>query len=155
MTETLKSTSTEKVKDWFDELISILRTDQIMLETKTAPEKTNNLYNTFIFGDEAEIVESTRAASSLYFVKNLVFDYLKELKAYNRRPVKLALDLSDAKILVWAEINEDDEETEDALILAEAKANAKYSKHGFHISSTIVETCDRLSIPPHYKLISA
>lgn len=155
MTETLKSTSTEKVKDWFDELINMLRTDQIMLETKTAPEKTNALYNTFIFGNEAEIVESTRAASSLYFIKNLVFDYLKELKAYNRSPIKLALDLSDAKILVWAEIDEDDEETEDALILAEAKANAKYYKHGFHISSTIVEACDRLSVPPHYKSISA
>lgn len=68
-------------------------------------------------------------------------------------PLKLALGLSESKILVWSEIKDDDEETEDALLLIEAKINGKYRPFGFYVNSTIIEESDRISIPPHYQTI--
>jgi len=142
--------SSQRMRAWFDDLIGKLRADEVLLENNMATEGQKQFYNTLISGSENEIHASARNSSSLYFIKNLVFDYFNDLKAYNSHPLKLALDLSDAKILVWAEVDDDDEATEDALILAEAKANAKYSDYGFHISSTIIEKSDRLPVPPHY-----
>ena len=54
-------------------------------------------------------------------------------------------------VLVWAEINDDDEQMEDKLILSEAKINAKYHLYGFDMESTIVETSDKLPVPNHYR----
>ena len=148
-----KNEFNEKTKVWFDKLIGSIRADQIMLETNTAsPEKTK-MYNSLILGQDEETFKMSRASSTMYFIKNMILDYLNAFKEYNSRPLKLAVELSDAKILVWAEIKDNDDETEDTLLLAEAKTNAKYSEFGFHISSTIVEECDKTSIPSHYQNI--
>jgi hypothetical protein len=72
------------------------------------------------------------------------------LSSLKHNPKKLGLELSNSKVLVWAEIYDNDDETEKALILAQAKVNARYSKFGFAISSTIVEECDQLAVPNHY-----
>ena len=61
------------------------------------------------------------------------------------------MDLSDASVLVWAEIADDDELMEDQLRLAQAKINAQYSQYGFYLSSTIVEESDCMPIPSHYQ----
>ena len=61
--------------------------------------------------------------------------------------------LSDSKILVWAVVDDNDEKTEDALIIAEAKVNGKYYEKGFYLNSTIIEKSDNLSVPPHYQKI--
>lgn len=143
-----------KVKSWFDELVEQIRVDQLMIETETAPKDKQRMYKSLILGQETEVVAMSRASSSMYFIKNLLLDYINELNNYKNKPLNLALDLSDAKVLVWAEIEDGDEDTEDALILSEAKANAKYSIYGFHVSSTIVEKGDSMSIPPHYHKVS-
>ena len=62
---------------------------------------------------------------------------MKEIKDRDIKPIKLAFDYSDSKVLVWAEI--DNESFEDQLILSQAKINAKFSSEGFCISTTIVE----------------
>ena len=41
--------------------------------------------------------------------------------------------------MVWAEITDDDEDTENALLLTEAKVNAAYPNKGIHVSTFIVE----------------
>ena len=66
----------------------------------------------------------------------------------------MALDLSDSKILAWVELFDDDEESEDNLIISEAKVNAEFEKFGFKISTTYVEVCDKLNVPPHYSLFN-
>ncbi len=144
----------EKVKIFFDELVERIRVDQLMMETKTTSKEKHTIYKSLILGEETELAAMSRAASSMHFIKNLLLDYITELHHYKRRPVKLALDLSDAKVLVWAEIEDGDEKTEDALILSEAKANAKYATYGFHITSTIVEKSDKMEIPSHYQNLS-
>ena len=63
------------------------------------------------------------------------------------------MGLSNSKLLVWSEIEDNDEDMEDALLIAEAKVNGKYQKDGFYINSTIVEKSDNLSIPNHYQIL--
>jgi hypothetical protein len=145
----------ETYKNWFGNLIEQLQIDKMLLEKGVASEETKNRYDTLIFGKDSEIYALGRMQSSMYFIKGLLKEYFDTLLESNNRPSKLALELSDAKILVWAEVNDDDEEAERNLILSEAKANAKYGDYGFHISSTIVEKSDSLHIPPHYQTVIA
>lgn len=92
-----------------------------------------------------------KKTSSSFFIKNLIDSYFIELGERRARPNRVALELSNSKVLVWAEIENDDELTEDALILSAAKVNYAFSTFGFHISSTIVEVGDKLNVPKHYK----
>jgi hypothetical protein len=153
MTSTPLSTAQEtndKIKSWFEQMITELHLDKLLMENGIAPEETKEMYEKLILGGEADIYSNVRASSSIYFIKSLVSDYLVELVERKIQPRKLALELSDAKVLVWAEIEERDEVAEDMLLLAEAKVNAKYDQYGFHISSTVVESCDNLAVPSHY-----
>ena len=135
---------------WFDGVINNLTVDKMMIESNTADKNKLDFYNTMANGDSNTINHLSRMQSSQHFITELLKNYIKELISYSKIPHEIAFDLSDAKILVWAKINDDDESTEDALLLAEAKANSKFFNYGFFISSTIVEDRDKLSIPPHY-----
>lgn len=99
-----------------------------------------------------DIVMYGRQMGSEYFLKNLVFDYVTETVKMDCKPKKLAFFHTSSRLLVWAEINDNDEPTEDKLLLAEAKVNAKYHRFGFHVSSTILEKCDEFKVPDQYQL---
>lgn len=157
--ETIKTQGTnyntsKKMEEWFEEMLNSLRVDQIQLQTDTADEDKKRFYDIMFNGKYHEMFSDMRSTSSQFFIEHLVKEYLHELKSQQVNPIHLAFELSDAKVLVWTEINDDDETSEDGLILSEAKINAKYSKYGFHISSTIVESSDEIPVPPHYSLIS-
>jgi hypothetical protein len=146
--------SNQTINQWFDKFISHLSVDRIMLETQTASKETDQFYKDVILENHTAMNSWARVSSTTYFIRKLVEDYLNELQTFKAFPQKLAFDFSDAKILVWAQIEDSDDATEDALILSEAKANAKYSENGFYVSSTIVEESDKLNVPPHYHEIA-
>lgn len=148
-----KTVSSENVEAWFDGMVANLRYDQALLENDILEKSKLETYKVLMSGDHEKMFYLGRETSSMYFITNMVENYFKELVKAQSEPSKIALELSDSKILVWAEIKDGDETMEDALILAEAKTNAYYSKYGFHISSTIVEDSDCLEIPKHYKSI--
>ena len=113
-----------------------------MLKEKVESQpETNQWFNEMV----------SKKISSAFFIKNLIDSYFIELGERRARPNRVALELSNSKVLVWAEIENDDELTEDALILSAAKVNYAFSTFGFHISSTIVEVDDKLNVPKHYK----
>lgn len=141
-------------RDWFSGLISSIKIDDIMHETDTMDISKRQMYNAMISGDHDNVHSYARQSTTKYFIKNLVDRYFVELSNRKRTPKRLALDLSDSKILVWAEIENDDEETENALILSAAKVNSQFSQHGFHLSSTIVEVEDNLNVPAHYQEVT-
>ncbi|RAJ10503.1 hypothetical protein LX64_00106 [Chitinophaga skermanii] len=148
----INSTSPQtSMQDWFNELIAQITTDKFLLETDTASTDKVLFYNTMMSGNELELSKMSRSMTTMVFLRNLIFDYLQFLNESAAKPIHLALDLSDSKILVWAEIENDDIAAEDNLILTEAKVNSKYAGYGFYISSTIVEKSDSQSVPPHYK----
>ncbi|WP_462267368.1 hypothetical protein [Mucilaginibacter sp.] len=142
--------SNEAIKQWFNGFIAHISVDKMMMETNTAPSDLKDFYTSAMLEDYAAISKTIRDTSSKYFIGNLVQFYINAFVTYKIAPQKLAFDFSDAKILVWAEILDNDEKAEEALILSEAKANAKFADTGFYISSTIVEQSDDLPIPSHY-----
>jgi hypothetical protein len=128
-----------ETNQWFDEMVSNLRVDQLLLQADVLERQKKEVYEAMIMGNQDFMHKYARKTSSAFFIKNLVDS--------NR----VALELSNSKVLVWAEIENDDELTEDALILSAAKVNYAFSTFGFHISTTIVEVDDNLNVPKHYK----
>ncbi len=53
----------------------------------------------------------SKKTSSAFFIKNLIDSYFIELGERRARPNRVALELSNSKVLVWAEIENDDELT--------------------------------------------
>lgn len=143
----------DSAKEWFDSMVINLRYDQTLLENDILEEGKKQVYDTMMSGNQESMSNMGREFSTTYFVSQIIDAYFKELIKVKSSPRKIALELSHSKILVWVEIEEDDEVMEDALILTEAKINAYYSKYGFYISSTIVESSDGLITPEHYKSI--
>ena len=139
---------------WFDEMVSNIRYDQLLMEVDLLEKHKKEVYDAMISGNHDFMHDYARKTSSAFFIKNLIDSYFIELIDRKKTPNRLALELSNSKILVWAEIKNDDEETEDALILAAAKVNNAFSKYGFHLSSTIVEEDDMMEVPSHYKEVA-
>ncbi len=146
--------SSSETNQWFDDLISNLRVDELLLQTDLLEKHKKEVYEAMINGDHDFMHNYARKASSAFFIKNLIDSYFIELVERKARPIRVALELSNSKVLVWAEINNNDENTEDALILSAAKVNNEFSKFGFFISYTIVELEDQLNIPVHYKEVA-
>lgn len=138
------------INQWFNRFISDIQVDKVMMETDIAPVATKQFYTDAINGNQDGVHNYARIQSTQYFISKIVSDYFKELQVFKVQPQRLAFDFSEAKILVWAQIENNDESAENALLLSEAKANAKYSDNGFYVSSTIVEEGDHLNVPSHY-----
>ncbi|MBA4155651.1 hypothetical protein [Flavobacterium sp.] len=135
---------------WFDEFVGSIRLDEQLLKNDLMEPEKKQMYQKLFDGNMEAVIVDARKMSTQYFISGLLNDYVKELSSMKHNPKKLGLELSNSKVLVWAEIYNNDEEAEKALILAQAKVNAQYSKYGFAISSTIVEECDQLAVPNHY-----
>ena len=86
-------------------------------------------------------------------IECLIVDFLVEMKENSISPLALAFNLSNTKISVWAIIEDNDEETEDKIILSEAKVNAKHRNEGFYLDTMILEKSDNYPIPSHYQKV--
>jgi hypothetical protein len=142
-----------KVDTWFGDIIDHIKVDHFLITNNAATKETKSLYDDLIHGDGANLIINMRRESTRFFITKIINDYINELKSSGKFPLKLAMGLSDSKLLVWSEIRDNDEETENALLIAEAKVNGRYYDNGFYINSTIIESSDNLSIPPHYQTI--
>jgi hypothetical protein len=135
---------------WFDHLVATLRVHQVQLETETASPELKNLYEVILSGNSDQMAMLNKVSAQKHFVGRIVHDYIKLLG--KRLPRKLAFDFNDSEVLVWAEINDDDEDMEGFLIMTEAKINAKYHDFGFDMTTMLVEVCDQLPVPNHYQI---
>ena len=98
-----------KQDQWFESLINSIKVDQLQIQTNTATEEKSRMYTNFIEGKHSEMFSDMRNISSQYFIEELVKEYISELTIRNVSTSQLAFDLSDAKVLVWAEIEDFDE----------------------------------------------
>lgn len=142
--------SQEQISAWFDNTISHLEADKFMLQNDIANKDTNALYATLIGGDSDKIIKDFRKTSGIIFSKRMVVDFVGYILNSEYTPNSLAFAISDSKVFIWAEIEDDDEKAEDAIIEAEGKVNANCYDIGYNVSATIVERSDNLSVPSHY-----
>lgn len=142
-----------QTETWFDEFVATLRVDQTLLETGLASKQKAEMYQSLMSNNPINIAIQGRNEFSKLLVKVIVTDFLDELSVEKCKPEKIAMQLSPSEILVWAIINDNDEATEDALYVAEAKINARCHNLGFHLSTTILEKSDNYPIPEQFSLI--
>lgn len=137
-------------KEWFDSVVSSLRVDQLALEEGVATDEKTDFYHSMIHGSAMDHLrqgsEIFHGEVTLMVLKN----YLQGLAPIATKLTSLAFDFTGTKLLVWAEIKEEDEAVEDHLILLEARLNVEHSEVNFGVSTTIVEEVDSFPIPDHY-----
>lgn len=136
--------------EWFDHLIAALRTHELQLETDTAPDELKKTYDLLMGNDIDEVLKMNKQTIQKHFVGKIIIDFLKLLD--KNLPAKLAFDFNDSEVLVWAEIEDNNEEQEKLLTRTESKINAQYHPFGFDMEAMIVEKSDALPIPNHYKV---
>lgn len=139
---------------WFDHLVAELRGHQLQLESGTASAELRAHYDGLMSGALADVMRGAKQQAQRYFVSRMVLDLLTEL--LNRRvgvPHRLAVDYNDSEVLVWAEVEADDEQLERALLLADAQVSGTYHDAGFSLTTTIVERDDAVPVPNHYRLL--
>ena len=151
MNSTTKNQSPATTTQWFDELIATLRTQELQLDTNTASEEMKHLYSVLMSDNMNEVFKLNKEASQKYFVQKIIFDYLKYLD--KNLPLKLAFDYNDSEVMVWAEIEDGNDQMEKVLERAESKINATYHPYGFDMESMIIEKSDAIPVPNHYKLL--
>lgn len=145
--------SDEKIDNWFNDIVATIRTHQLMLNTCIADKEVKSLYSILMSGNQDQISDLSHKMTSKHFITKMTYDFAIELKLRKVNLIELALNNSNSGILVWAVINDDDEKSEDDLIMSIAKINGKYYDYGFTISPTILEKSDNHPVPKHYKSI--
>ena len=143
-----------KIIDFIGTFMSHLNMDKMIFEEGVASSEKKELYNNFLPGNEFQLIQSMRANSSMFLIGKSMEEYFIQLKNRSAKPLSLGLSASDAKILVWAKIEDEDELTENALLMSEAAVNSAFSKHGIYFLTTVVEKGDHVEIPPHYKSLN-
>jgi hypothetical protein len=141
---------TPEAKDWFEQLIHSIKADQLQLETGVADSDKSSFYHNVISGNYEGMFMQSRNGANQFFVDKIVRSFMKELSEKKIVPNKLAFALTPATILAWAEINDDDEATEDGILLAEAKVNSMAKEFDFCLDTMLLEKSDRLQVPSHY-----
>lgn len=157
--EKLESTTeVNKHNEWFSLFINQINEgimkDKEALEKGDASKETIAFYQSLIKRDSKALIMA-RDSITDSLISDIVISYIHKIKERNIRPLKLAFDLSINKIMVWAEINADDEKTEMDLIRVESIINGEFFANSkIYLDSTIVENSDELPIPLHYKRVS-
>lgn len=147
--------SQSKQSQWFDDFISALRVDQLKLETGVASKEEKRFFDSLINEDFSEVFKLITSKMHKSITQEVIISYLSELiNNRSKTPNIIAFDHLDKEIHVWAEIEDDDEEMENAIYLAEAKTLYAFSEIGYRISTTVVEKSDNLSIPIQYTKVT-
>lgn len=152
LSSTLSENSTDIAK-WFDSFVASIRVEELQLVSGIANKEKHEFWKPFLENNSLEIGSRSRENGSRLIIPELVSDYLFGIKERKVDLNSLSLQLSDSKILVWAVVNDDDEQAMDQLFLQEAVVNAKYGDYGFHISTTIVEKTDNCATPSQFQSV--
>lgn len=152
MTLTTQETKTQQMLDvWFESIIEQLRADRTAISCGIAPKEKEEFYTKFVTKPSEEILNDSRKIIVMNFIEKALKVYNDKLVMYDRKPLKLAMNFADSKVYIFAIIDNDDEKTEDALLLSEAYVNSIFREYGIHFTTTILEKDDNYSIPDHYK----
>jgi len=144
------STSTE-IEVWFKQFIEEVEFAQLKLETGIASNELKKAFEILSGGNLTEIHQLNAQMAEKFFIAQIIQDFLKLTLQIPLK--KLAFAPDHSKVLVWVEIDDDDEIAERAIIITEAKINAQYHPYGWVIDIMILETSDELSVPTNYQTI--
>lgn len=143
-----------RVREFFDSFVDKIRISELLFSNGMASKEEGDLFGAMIAGDMEKVQEMSRQSSSLFCAQLALSEFLRKFMEFKTNPPeKLALEMTGSKLLVWAEVAEDDDSACRALLLADAAANARVESLGYSTSITVVESSDGLEAPRHYKLV--
>jgi hypothetical protein len=147
-----QETKTQKMLDvWFETMIDQLRADRTAINCGIASKDKEEFYTNFVTKPIDEILNDNRKVVTMNYIEKALKLYSGKLKEYNSKPLKVALNFADSKVYVFAIIDNNDENTEDSLLLSEAYVNSMFKEYGVHFTTTVLEMEDNYTIPDHYK----
>ena len=111
------------------------------------------MYDAIINNDYDKVMQETTNAAMQYFTINILKKYVAVINSMRIKPLLLGVYHGNREILIWSEINDDDDNTESQLFIAEAKVNASFIESGIFLNTTIVEKSDKIKMPKQYKLL--
>jgi hypothetical protein len=138
-------------EQWFSGLFHALETDKLMLETNTASGKTREMYDALMSDDILTMGVLAKEAFNRTLTKKALIDFIGQIRKCDYKPKKIAFDMAESSLLVWAVVADDDFDAEKALYLMQAALNADFKKADYRINTTVVEVSDHLEIPSHYR----
>jgi hypothetical protein len=136
------------IAEWFDERVNFLRQHQQEIELDVANGGTRRLFESMMKGDLEEISLHNIQMGQRHFISQMLTQYLILVSDLPFR--KLAFGANYSALLIWAEINDGDEATENALTRAGSKILGQYGDYGFEVLDMIVEASENLKIPTNY-----
>lgn len=138
-------------ENWFSDMFHALQTDKLLLETNTASEEKRALYAAMMGDDIITASILAKESFNRVLTKKALFGFVVHLANSGCKPAKLAFNIADSSLLVWAVVADDDFATEKAIYLAQSAVNTDLIKADYRISATVVDESDDLPIPAHYK----
>jgi hypothetical protein len=143
---------TDQMSIAFDSFIGRLEQEKVLFSIGGLPSDREKLYCDLFTGSLMDAAMASNKVYTEHILMSLVVDLVDLISEEPRaRPLKIALHLSNHKVLVWVEIPDEQEDIIDSFYRIEAKINFKYRQSGFSLSTTVVEESDGLSIPSQYK----
>ena len=145
---------TDITSDWFDDIVATLRVEQLAYNQGCLTKQKKELYESIANKDTEKLLSIQKQSIKEYEVRNVLTYYSELINNSNIKLKKLAINLRDSLILVWAEVTDNDEISQRELITAECKVNSIYYNKGYSIDTMIVEESDNINVPLHYKSVS-
>lgn len=140
---------------WFAALLEGVRqqigTDQLKINTGTADKQTTDFYHALRSQDPLRLAQTIRNESLKVLLSAGLLGFFNELSKRKRLPKRIALHHDATELMLWAEVEDGDEETHDAIVLAASEINLNLHRLGFFIETMVVESRDMCPIPSHYK----
>lgn len=143
----------DALSEWFDKVSFDVHLEKTKHEAGAMPDKLKALYTELMNGEINLLAEHSQQVANNYYRKKIALDYLDNLIKIDCNLNQLAINYNMNSVLIWSVIEDDDEQSEDCLIMLQAKLNAMYQDKGYRISTTIVEKSDPIPMPSHYREI--
>lgn len=149
-----KSSEDQKAREFFSDLVTHINLTEFLYSNKYMGEKEFEMWNSAINKNFDPMMIYNRKSSNLFCIQKAFKEFIVALKSEKDAKIKkLAVETSGSKLLVWAEVEDDDRASLRSILYADSVANLKIDELGYSISTTVVETSDEVPVPSHYVLI--
>lgn len=143
----------ESMNRWFSGTIATLRMHQKQLNHGNAPAGMKEAYDEIIeAGDDyAQMFALHEKIAKKRFFLEMLTEYIESGISENEAIIKLAFSFENKNLLVWAEIEDDNEKVEFELFSLAGKINAEFFEYGFQVQTTVVEQYEKIELPKNFR----
>ncbi|MBL7811947.1 MAG: hypothetical protein JNL57_06950 [Bacteroidetes bacterium] len=138
-----------------DQVVAYVKGEELEISSGVAPRHKQEIWEQLFKGNLLPMLKLQQNQNNEVLGAQLAIGFLRRLVLeYKTTPQKLALSQKNNKVYVWAEIQDDDEASMDAILAATIDTNFEHRDSGLTLSPMIVEQREMIPVPPHYKLLT-